>query len=157
MVLYLGAVPWSKDDLEEKCEEHRATASSPNCPTIAIRLLSQPGGTWTGFPLALGPTEESGDRVGLGHLGLVEGIGPGEITFPDTDEYERELVELLRSCAPRRNVSLSRLADLYSRPDTFNTVLRDNASFEWPKYRGLVQLLEDGDQQANGVASGQSI
>ena len=138
-VIYFGAVPWSKADLIAKVETLGASVSSPNCPTIAVRLLSKAGKMWHGCPITMGPTESDSEKVGLGHLGLLEMIGAGPGTFPSGDDYEEELTTLLRRVAVTNNVALSRIEALYARPETFTVALRlPKQGFQWMEYRGPV-------------------
>ena len=147
MFLYGGIVPHSKADLDEMVKEAGSTLLSPNCPTVALKLLSIQGKTWVGRPIELGPKELSSDKVGFGHLPLIECIASGEITWPDSNELERQLTAFLRCGAPTYNVSLSRLAELYAKEETFTALRVTNSGFSWPAYRGPLTEGQPGEEE----------
>ena len=87
VMLYLGLVPWSKEEQTTKVEALCSLPSSPSCPTIAVQLFSNKGKMWQGCPIAFGPREHPDAKLGLGHTGLLEMIGPGGyVTFPKSDD-----------------------------------------------------------------------
>ena len=135
MILYAGIIPFSKTVLEEKARAAGSDLTSPNCPTVALKLLYKQGKYWNGRPVLLCPTEQLADKAGLGHLPLLEAIGSGEASYPDTDELEKQLVSFLRASCPTNNVATARVFDLYDRPETFTSSLK-TTGFEWPEYRG---------------------
>ena len=85
------------------------------------------------------PMEQPGDRVGWGHLPLLEAIGSGEVTYPNSNDLKEQMVAFLRASSPMNNVSCARILNLYNRPDTFTSALKANSSsIEWSEYRGPV-------------------
>ena len=152
--LYLGAVPFSKTHLSTLCDQASITLSSPNLPTIGIKLHSLQGKLWNACPLSLLPVEQPEDKLGLGHLPLVEVIGGGQVVFPDPDLFEQESVTLLRNVAYTNNAAMGRIQGLYDTATTFTTAPRaPNTSYEWPEYRG--PLPEAAGHQAQTVGGGQ--
>jgi len=150
MVLYLGLAPWSKEEHRAKVEAQGTTTSSLNCPTVAIPLFSKAGKMWHGCPISFGPDELPSDVVGLGHLGLMEIVGAGRITFPSSDEYEKELCTLLTKMTCTKNVNVARIVDQYGKPETFMAgPHRSRDLCEWPAYRGPVQTAAP-EQEAAG-------
>ena len=139
VALSAGIVPFSKAVLQEKMTAAGSNLSSPHCPTIAVKLLHVQQKSWNARPIRLCPTEEPGDRVGFGHLPLIEAMGHGEITHPESDLLEQEVVAFLRACNPTNNVAAARLPVLYDNPAGFLTGgLSGSISHEWPVYRGPV-------------------
>ena len=151
LVLYGGIVPFDKASLETKLQEVGATLSSPNCPTVALKLLVHQGKTWNGRPTDLLPTEQPGDKVGFGHLPLLESIGAGDAVFPDSNDLEKQLTTFLRACSTTNNVAVGRIADLYSKPETFSATLRAPSSgVDWPEYRGPVTNVSASTETPTG-------
>jgi hypothetical protein len=152
--IYLGAVPFSKANLSALCEAAGSTMMSPNCPTVAIRLFSRQGKLWNAHPIDLLPVELPEDKLGLGHLPLVEAIGAGLVVFPDADKFEEESVAILRNVSYTNNVSVERLPGLYDKADTFTTAPRAPAvCYEWPEYRGPI-VEQAGDAVSVGGGGG---
>ena len=118
--------------------------------TVALKLLSQGARAWTGLPIMLCPTELPGDKVGFGHLPLIEAIGPGEVRFPDSDLLEEQLIAFLRASSPTHNVAVSRVNDLYERAETFSVVRTASSGYEWPEYRGPLGAAADEGAEATG-------
>ena len=143
VALNAGIIPFDKASLDKKVAEAGSTLSSPNCPTVAMKLLAIGGRSWNARPVDLLPRETESDRVGMGHLPLIESIGSGSYTLPDRDLMEQEVTQLLRAINPTNNVSIARLADLYDNPATFSSSLTGSVSHQWPEYRGLVEAREE--------------
>ena len=71
--LYGGIVPFDLATLEAKVREAGADPSSPNCPTVALKLLVQQGRSWNGRPMDFLPTEQPGPCVGAWTLATPRG------------------------------------------------------------------------------------
>ena len=103
VVLNLGAVPFSKEELTNKARENHVPLSSPSLATVAIKLFSKDGKMYNAIPVLFSPTEEPGDRVGFGHLPLIEAIGQGQVSLPNSDDLEEEMILFLQGQNPTNN------------------------------------------------------
>ena len=129
--LYAGIVPWSKEVLQAKLQAVGQDLGSPLASTLAVMLYRQQNGR----PVKLLPQERKEDGLGLGHLPLLELIGPGILTFPTHEAIEQELVEFLRTTNPTNNVSPARLVEMYS-AEGFPTTATGRIAFELPGSSG---------------------
>ena len=136
-ILNAGISPQSKQELEVKLRGLDKEMSSPFIPTIALKLAVVKAKPQNGLVIKFGPSEEPGDKFGLGHLPLLEVIGAGQPTLPDHDLVEEEMIELLRGLAATNNVVATRLPTLFSEA-TFPTSTSGSIAMEWPAYRGPV-------------------
>ena len=150
-MLYGGIVPISKDDLRTRLEDMGADLSSPNIPTIALKLGFSKGVHTNGLLLTLMPTEDPQDKVGLGHVPLLESIGSMAPTFPDTEEVAKQLSQVLRNNHPTNNVNVSRLRGILQ-ADSLPSATPGQVRFEWPQYQPSRQPRNTSGQQATGQA-----
>ena len=137
VVMYWGIIPISKEELIEKVEEVGLELTSPFIPTVAMKLGFSRGKPQNGLPIALLPAEQKEDKVGLGHLPLVEVIGTTSPKLPSHDDLEEQLAMFLRGTNPTNNVAPSRIQALLE-ADSFPTTATGNISYEWPEYKGPV-------------------
>ena len=136
-ILNAGISPQSKQELEVKLQTLNKEMSSPFIPTIALKLAVVKAKPQNGLVIKFGPTEEPGDKFGLGHLPLLEVIGAGQPTLPDHDLVEQEMVELMRGLVATNNVLPARLPSLFSEA-TFPSSTSGSIAMEWAAYRGPV-------------------
>lgn len=139
-LLYAGILPYSKDKLEEKLQEVGKSLDSPVIPTVALKLYKS-GGKWTNaHALNLLPREVPGDKLGLGHLPLLEVVGAGRPEFPPHDNIEKELSCFLRATVGTNNTALARVEGLFASPDVFPKFASGTVPRDWPEYRGPLQV-----------------
>ena len=148
--LFGGIVPYSVNELRERLRDRGQNLASPLASTIAVKLHVSRTKAQNGRPVKLLPQEEEGDDFGLGHLPLLELVGPGIPVLPDHDDIEAELVAFLRAVQPTNNVALARLEERYSE-EGFPAAASGRINYSWPSYRGPVDL------EATGTATGCSL
>ena len=105
LALYGGIVPVDKDELEEKVREAGLDMGSPLIPTVALKLRVTNNKPQNSFPVAFLPTEGANDKVGFGHLPLVETVGSTSPKLPETEDLEEQLCRFLRDMTPTNNVA----------------------------------------------------
>ena len=135
VALNAGIVPFTKQDLDEKCKEIGLTLSSPRCPTLALKLHVAGAKSWNACPIDLFPREGT-ERVGWGHFPLVEVIGSGPVVMPDSDKLEEETIEFLRAVTGTNNVAFTRMNDMYNGEGELSANLSGSVGYIWPEYRG---------------------
>ena len=148
VALNAGIIPLSKAELAEKVSEMGLTVASPCCPTLSLKLLTAGTRAFNATPAKLLPTESQDDKVGWGHLPLIEVIGSGVEMFPDSDRLEEEMVEFLRAVTPTNNVGLTRLLAMYDSDNAFSSSLSGSIPNIWPEYRGA---LPSSSGEAQGL------
>lgn len=151
-VLYAGAVPCTKAELEEKLKEIDKTVNSPVIPTVALKLFKKSGKLNNGHPLKLLPSEQPSEGFGLGHIPLLEVIGAGRPTFPGHDEIEEEMTLFLRATIATNNSTLrpTALQGLFASPETFPKFASGTIPKDWPEYRGPLTVDPPAAELATG-------
>ena len=150
VALNAGAVPYSKEELNLKAQDHGVTLASHSLPTVAIKLFFKDNKSFKAIPMNFLPTEESGDGIGFGHYPLIEAIGNGGVTFPDPNKLEEEMVTFLQSITPTNNVSIDRIRGLYATQSTYSASSKTKVQFTWPDYRGPIINTEPAINPATG-------
>ena len=146
-LLYGSIVPVSKVRLEEKLEEYEVEESSPVIPAIAMKLGLAKGKIQNGFPLDLLPVEQESDRVGLGHLPLLECIGSSTAVLPKHEDVARQLSRLMRNLNPTNNVNPSRIRSILA-GETLPLNPTGSISYEWPD----LEIVEGSPEGASSSA-----
>ena len=137
----------SKVRLEEKLEEYEVKESSPVIPAIAMKLGLAKGKIQNGFPLDLLPVEQESDRVGLGHLPLLECIGSSTAVLPKHEDVARQLSRLMRNLNPTNNVNPSRIRSILA-GETLPLNPTGSISYEWPD----LEIVEGSPEGASSSA-----
>ena len=135
-VLLCGSIlPMSKGALEEKLFEMETPVEmeSPFIPAIAMKLSLVNGKYQVGFPMDFLPVEQEVDRVGLGHLPLIECVGSGAPVLPKQSDITTQLKNLLGNLQPTNNVNPQRFRSLMSGQALPQTTT-GSISYEWPDY-----------------------
>ena len=135
MVLYGGILPLKRNYLASLVEEARTEMDSPQIPTIALKLSYSRGVAQNGFPVCLLPTKRPDDRVGWGHLPLLEAVGSADPRLPESDDVEEQLCTFMRKVSPTNNVSKQRLGNMLT-PGSLPTSTTGMILYSWPEYRG---------------------
>ena len=133
MLLYGSIFPQEKDKLVEKLIEMEELPESQHVPTVAMKLWVANGKYQNGFPLDFLPVEQKEDRIGLGHLPLLECIGSTAPVLPSHDEIARQLKNFLQNLNPTNNVNIARMRSVMngsSLPQTTTGLI----SYGWPDY-----------------------
>ena len=148
-MLYGGIVPFSRDQLREKVEDMGAELTSPNIPTIAMKLGVNKGVHQNGLLLTLSPSEDPEDKVGMGHYPILESIGSTAPVFPDPDDVAKQLNRMLRNNHATNNVNGSRLKTILQ-ADTLPSSVTGQIRFEWPEYTGNRPMTTATQRNATG-------
>ena len=136
--LSASIIPLAKDALQEKLVSLGSSLLAPRIPTIGVKLLQQGNRSFLSLPIPLAPTEPTGERLGLGHLPLLESVGVGQVNFPITDDIEESTVTFLCAVHPTCNVAPARLLGLLATAETLDSTPLGSISHEWPEYRGPI-------------------
>ena len=131
--MYGGLVPVSKGELEDRVKDRDLELSSPKIPTVAMKLMFLKGKWQNALPIDLLPREEAGDKVGLGHLPLLESIGSRNPVFPEHDKVAKELSLFLRGTTGTNNMNMARLQS-FLESGTFPVSVTGLINFDWPAY-----------------------
>ena len=135
VALNAGIVPFTKEELDEKCKEIGLSLNSPRCPTLALKLHVAGAKSWNACPIDFFPREEA-ERVGWDHFPLVEVIGSGPVVMPDSDKLEEETTEFLRAVTGTNNVAFTRMSDMYNGEGELSANISGSVGYIWPEYRG---------------------
>ena len=138
VALNAGLVPMGKRDLDEKLAAMELTLCSPRIPTMPLKMLTVGSRAWNAHPVGLRPQEGVSDKVGWGHLPLIEMIGSGRLALPDSDKLEKEMTDFMRGLNATYNVGSASLRDLYSSDAAFTSRPTGTISHVWPEYQGPV-------------------
>ena len=151
VLLYGSILPMSKAALEEKLFEMETTVEmeSPFIPAIAMKLSLVNGKYQVGFPMDFLPVEQEGDRVGLGHLPLIECIGSGVPVLPKQADIATQLKNLLGNLQPTNNVNPQRFRSLMSGQALPQTTT-GSISYEWPDY--VTTVMDDVEDTPTGLS-----
>ena len=149
--MYGGLVPLSKLDLEAKVTEADLDLSSPKIPTLAMKLAFVKGRWQNAMVMELLPQEEVGDKVGLGHMPLLESIGSRNPVFPEHDKLARELAAFLRGTHATNNMNMTRLNSVFD-SGVFPNTQTGPITFEWPPFQEA-QGEESRRESTSGVCS----
>ena len=140
LVLYGGIVPLSKDELQEVVDNTEGDLGSPLIPTLAMKLWFARGVLQNWFPMDFLPLEQETDKVGFGHLPLIEAVGSMEPRIPSNNDLENQLCLFLRSITGTNNLNLQRFRSSIL-PKNFPSSVTGQVNFQWPAFRGA---LEEG-------------
>ena len=134
MCLYGGIIPMSKSELRDMLGSDDPHMDSPYIPTMCLKLMWSKGKALNAFPLSFLPVEKETDKVGLGHLPLLELVGRVEPIFPKHDDIEEQLCAFLGNLAATNNMKLQRLSLMLS-PGCLPNTVTGCITFQWPEYR----------------------
>ena len=149
-ILYAGILPYSKAKLTEKLQAVGKTVQCAVIPTVALKLYKKNNKNTNGHPLILLPMEGPEDRLGLGHLPLLEVVGAARPVFPQHDDIEEELTLFLRATIGTNNTTLPRLEGLFATAESFPKFASGTIHRDWPEYRGALQEEHLAVETASG-------
>ena len=150
VVLYGGIVAMSVEELAVRAGECEVNIDSHLIPTLAMKLWHAQGKWNNGLPMDFLPLEKASDRVGLGHLPLIESVGRVEPCMPNHDDLEEQLVSFLRNVDPTNNVKQTRLEGLMV-AGSFPVTATGSIHFMWPEYRGPIEGESSSSEPNNAT------
>ena len=143
--LYGSIVPISKDSLMEKINEKGIEPSSALIPSIAMKLWVAKGKFQNGFPMDLLPLECETDKIGLGHLPLLECVGSTTPVLPEHDDVASQLALIMRNLNPMNNMNTPKVRSLLEDEGAdWPQTATGTIGYEWPEEtqsRGRVTSL----------------